>query len=100
MATLHSLHHSQSDHIWLSRCLAAAKPDDGIILLEDAVAISCHLPSLLLLSKLDLVLNFYVIDVDLNARGLLSLYDKKFALVSYHEFVELTLHYNKLVNWA
>ena len=100
MATLHSIQHSLDDQNWLTRCLASVSENDGIILLEDAVLISCHLPTLSQLSTLNIKLNFYVIDVDLKARGLLNQFDQKFTLISYQEFVELTLYYDKLVNWA
>ena len=100
MATLHSLQHSHDDQNWLARCLATVKTGDAIILLEDAVTISCHQPTLQEFNKLDISLSLYVINVDLEARGLIAQSNNLFEIVSYQEFVELTLQYDKLVNWA
>ncbi len=100
MATLHSLQHSFDVHSWLDRCLESVGQDDGIILLENAVTISCLTPVINRITNLEIQPNLYVIDVDLKARGLLDQYDHCFLPVSYQEFVELTLRYDKLINWA
>ncbi|PCJ48320.1 MAG: hypothetical protein COA74_09385 [Gammaproteobacteria bacterium] len=120
MAILHSLQHSCDDQTWFKLCLASLEVGDGIILLEDAVSISCHLPSLKRLNTLAKSLTIYVMDVDLEARGLSAQFKEltsqssyqettlnsrlssslKYELINYQEFVELTLQYDKLVNWA
>ena len=100
MATLHSLQHGIDDQNWLGRCLASVKAGDGIILLEDAVTISCHLPTLQQFHTLDVELSFYVLDIDLEVRGIKAQIGKQFEVLSYQEFVELTLQYDKVVNWA
>ena len=115
MPSLHTLQHSIDDKNWLERCLQTVQNNDAILLLEDAVSISCHLPSLKLLSELTSV-SLFVLDADCQARGINPTYDAALALsasevidlkayaafkkVSYQEFVELSLSYDKVINWA
>ncbi|MFT5521634.1 MAG: sulfur relay protein TusB/DsrH [Enterobacterales bacterium] len=103
MATLHTLQHSFDDQSWLSRAIDSLKSGDGLLLLEDAVSISCHLPTLKQLNSLEIALSFYAMDVDLQARGLTPANipsSVKFEIINYQDFVELSLQFNKVVNWA
>jgi sulfur relay protein TusB/DsrH len=103
MAILHTLQHSFDDQSWLSRATDSLKSGDGLLLLEDAVSISCHLPTLEKLNSLDIELSFYVLDVDLQARGLKPTNDPSsihIKIINYQEFVELSLQFDNVVNWA
>jgi sulfur relay protein TusB/DsrH len=103
MATLHTLQHSVDDNSWLGRAIDSLQPGDGLLLLEDAVSISCHLPTLEQLNSLGIELSFYVMDVDLQARGLKptnTLSSIQIEIINYQEFVELSLQFDKVVNWA
>jgi len=103
MTILHTLQHSIDEQSWLNRAIASLKNGDGLLLIEDAVSISCHLPTLKKLNALGIVFSFYVIDVDLQARGLKPHNIPSsitIEIISYQEFVELTLQFDKVVNWA
>lgn len=103
MAILHTLQHCFDDQSWLSRVTDSLSAGDGLLLLEDAVSISCHLPTLEQLNNLGITLSFYVMDVDLQARGLKPINAPssiQIEIINYQEFVELSLQFDKVVNWA
>ena len=103
MAILHTLQHSFDDQSWLSRATNSLQSGDGLLLLEDAVSISCHLPTLEKLNNLGVDISFYAMDVDLQARGLTPANipsSVKFEIINYQDFVELSLQFDKVVNWA
>ena len=93
MTTLHTLQHSFDDQPWLTRSTESLSPGDGILLLEDAVSICCHLPTLEKLKTLGINISFYAMDVDLKARGLNPAkvpFPLEFQIISYKDFVELS----------
>lgn len=104
MASLHSIQHSYDDQNWLDRCLELAATGDAILLLEDAVSLCCHQPSINKLVASDKSLSLYILNEDLKARGLTlpstGSAAIEFTLISYQEFVELSLQYERVVNWA
>ena len=103
MATLHTLQLSVDEQSWLNRATSSLSSGDGILLLEDAVSMSCHLPTLEKFNHLDIDISFYVMDVDLKARGLIPTKAPssiQFEIINYQDFVELSIQFDKVVNWA
>lgn len=101
MTTLHILNKSPQHAFPASQCRQFYSQGDAILLIEDAVYHA--LPDTF--NKLCKAMAFttpppiYALKDDLDARGIFSSADKDIKVVSYHEFVELTMQHNKTSSW-
>jgi tRNA 2-thiouridine synthesizing protein B len=80
----------------LVQCLSLMAADDGLLLLQDAVY-AAH-GEQQWSNELANVKHFYILDEDMQARGIV-IGQLKAKVVNYAEFVELCLHYDKVVSW-
>jgi len=72
---------------------------DDILLLQDAVyagVANSHYFSKLIAKKQS---GLYVLKEDAQARGITALLGPKFQLISYQQFVELTVKHSKQITW-
>jgi sulfur relay protein TusB/DsrH len=86
MAVLHIINHTDA----LADCLGVAHADDVVLLIEDGVYAG---------SINDVERAMCAIDVDVRARGLGKRMNAEVALVSYADFVKLTVAHNPIVTW-
>ncbi|KDE40040.1 hypothetical protein ADINL_1677 [Nitrincola lacisaponensis] len=91
--SLHTLNTPPSDTDTLSHCLMALSEGDELLLIEDAVYFT--LPAHR--HKLPSGVPIHALAVDLQARGLTNATD--ISIISDPEFVNLTLHCNRVVSW-
>lgn len=98
MTTLHTLNKCDADLIRL--CLSAVADGDAILLIEEAVyaALEGHVLNRMLLHRRpDVALK--ALKEDLAARGISARIPADFSVVSYAEFVALSLAHARVVNW-
>lgn len=93
MATLHTFHQGLSHLDALASCIKYMQADDCLLLIEDAVTIPARHS---LLSEVSDQL-FYM-QADCQLRGVKPVTDEQ-QLISYGQFVELTIQYDKMVAW-
>jgi tRNA 2-thiouridine synthesizing protein B len=94
--TLHTLNKAPNSHsaLWQS-CLAAIKPDDTLLLIEDGVYALASSTQLLNHNQATSVL---YLKTDVEARGLHA-FTSPSQLVSDKQFVELSCSHHKVVSW-
>ena len=92
---LHKISTSPFENNTLSQCLKRMAIEDGLLLIQDGVYAIKHQDSLLSLQALP---NVYVITDDLKARAI-SPEDTSFKLISFEQFVDLSLQYSKVLSW-
>lgn len=88
---LHLIQKSPFQTNCLEQCLSIASTDDHFLLMSDGIYA---------LQKNDFVNHFdniYVLETDLQARGLAA--DRKIKTISHKQFVELTLQHDKSLSW-
>ncbi|WWP00986.1 MAG: sulfurtransferase complex subunit TusB [Candidatus Dasytiphilus stammeri] len=81
-----------------STFLRMLSSDDEILLLQDGVIAALE-GSRKLNSLQKSSVNIFVLKDDVMARGLLSKISSSIVLVSYDEFVKLTVHHVNLISW-
>lgn len=102
MSTLHCLHHANPEA--LRRTLAAAQSGDALLLREDAVLLARHelLQHSLSQQTLSQTKRFtihYVLQADVDARGVQTLLPGFIQPISDAEFVALTLQHDRVIAW-
>lgn len=93
---LHKISTSPFKNNALAQCLSLMAEDDGLLLLQDAVyAAHSEQQWSKALAKLK---HLYLLDEDMQARAIV-IDQVKPKVVNYQEFVELCLHYDKVMSW-
>lgn len=94
---LHTLSHSpyHCDIDALLRCLG---PEDALVLLQDGV-IAALANSETASRLLNASIPLYVLQNDADARGLAAQISNNFSLISYNQFVQLTVQYSQQLAW-
>ena len=96
---LHKITSSPFTHLTLQHCLQRIQATEGLLLTQDAVyAVMDKALNSKLIELLSLSVSVYVLKEDAEARGLVIESDK-IQLVTYAQFVELSLEYDKVVSW-
>jgi len=94
---LHTVNSSPFSSFSLNDCLNQLSGNDKLLLIEDAVlAVSGSVDCLDKLIKLHEEKRLYVLQVDLNARGLQAQYGE---IIDYSEFVNLCIVCNSQLAW-
>jgi tRNA 2-thiouridine synthesizing protein B len=97
MSSLHLINKSNFTSNSLKNCLELTGENDALLLLEDGVYGALKANELLA----DHLISTYVIDIDLNARGLNKpQLHSHINIVSYTEFVALSCQFKNCVNWS
>lgn len=95
---LHIIRQSSTAHQGLHQCLKYKQAGDGILFISDGVLNLCLQQNIPLLNTAELSNKLFVLDSDLTARNL-SIHELDVKQISYQEFVELTLQYEKTLTW-
>lgn len=93
---LHQVFTSPSSNHNLKQCIQRSQKGDGILLLQDGVY---GLQHPLLLHAIELGLNVYVLQKDLEARGL-RLNNDTIQNINDEQWLALCLQYDKVLSWA
>lgn len=80
----------------LAQCLSLMAADDGLLLLQDAVYAAHGQQQWS--KQLKQVKKLYLLDEDMQARAISCTHEKA-KLINYSEFVDLSLHYEKVMSW-
>ncbi|WP_413112813.1 sulfurtransferase complex subunit TusB [Thaumasiovibrio sp. DFM-14] len=86
--------HSQS----LQTCLRYSSHEDEIVLMQDAVYAGLY-DSVVNHSLQSWSGKLYLLDVDVQARGIISLLDEKCELLTTAEYVALTVKHQQQIHW-
>lgn len=99
--SLHTLNKSPFTHQLLDQCLAVIRPDDALLLLEDGVyAVTAGSPQLSTLKAFhQRGGQIYVIEADMEARGLPLDQLDWLELIDYNRFVTLCVENNPIQSW-
>lgn len=92
---LHKISTSPFDNFALEHCLQRMHSSDGLLLNQDGVYGVMH-PTMG--SKLAQLPCVYVLKEDIQARGV-QIVSNNIKIISYAEFVELSLEYEKVMSW-
>jgi tRNA 2-thiouridine synthesizing protein B len=92
---LHKISSSPFSHLALQHCLQRIYDTDGLLLTQDAVYAVMHQTLHAKLAELHAV---YVLKDDLEARGV-KLENNNIQIITYAEFVELSLKYDNVISW-
>lgn len=92
---LHKVSSSPFSHLALQHCLQRIHNTDGLLLTQDAVYATMHQTLQAKLAEHHCV---YVLKDDIEARGV-KLENNHIQIITYAEFVELTLKYDKVISW-
>jgi tRNA 2-thiouridine synthesizing protein B len=92
---LHKISASPFTHQALQHCLQRIDEIDGLLLTQDAVYAVLHQSLNSKLAELDSV---FVLKEDAEARGV-HVKSNHIQLISYAEFVDLSLKYEKVMSW-
>ncbi|UAA37299.1 sulfurtransferase complex subunit TusB [Paraneptunicella aestuarii] len=95
---LHIIRQSSASHQSLHQCLKYKQTDDGILFISDGVLNLCLQHNIPLLKTPELSNKLFVLESDLTARNL-PIHSLDVKQLSYQEFVELTLQYEKTLTW-
>jgi tRNA 2-thiouridine synthesizing protein B len=97
--TLHTLNKQRTDLVQL--CISALAPDDSLLLLEDGVYAALGGAGFQLdnIASLPADVKLYALTEDIVARGISEKIPDVFARITYHDFVNLSLTCDKVVNW-
>ncbi|MFT5505999.1 MAG: tRNA 2-thiouridine synthesizing protein B [Gammaproteobacteria bacterium] len=102
MSTLHTVNKSPFERNSLRSCLSVAKDQSSVLLIEDGVvaALKDSVLSVELEQAINRGINLYVLEEDLQARGLpLERIMSKIQPVKYSGFVELVTSTDRVQNW-
>lgn len=101
MSILHTINKSPFTHNTLMSCIAVCADNDGILLIEDGVFGAIQgVPGeqkLLLLNQQGIPI--YALSHDIKARALEQKIANYIQLVTYDDFVRLTLQFNCIQSW-
>lgn len=92
---LHKISSSPFSYKALHHCLQRMHEKDGLLLTQDSVYTVMHQTLYTKLTELDSV---FVLKEDAEARGV-QVKSDHIQLISYAEFVELSLKYEKVMSW-
>lgn len=92
---LHKISSSPFSYKALHHCLQRMHEKDGLLLTQDSVYTVMHQT---LYSKLTELHSVFVLKEDAEARGV-QVKSEHIQLISYAEFVELSLKYEKVMSW-
>ena len=92
---LHKVSSSPFNHLALQQCLQRIQATDGLLLTQDAVY---GVMDKGLNTKLVALHSVFVLKEDTDARGI-TIESDKIQLITYADFVELSLEYDKVVSW-
>ena len=92
---LHKISSSPFEQLALQHCLQRIHSSDGLLLTQDAVYAVMHQT---LNSKLEALDAVYILKEDADARGV-RVISAHIQLISYAEFVGLSLQYEKVMSW-
>jgi tRNA 2-thiouridine synthesizing protein B len=92
---LHKISSSPFSHLALQHCLQRIHNTDGLLLTQDAVYAVMHQTLHVKLAELHAV---YVLEDDIVARGV-KLENNNIQIITYAEFVELSLKYDNVISW-
>ena len=92
---LHKISSSPFSHLALQHCLRRIHSTDGLLLTQDAVYAVMHQT---LHAKLAELHSVYVLKDDAEARGV-KLENNNIQIITYAEFVELSLKYDNVMSW-
>jgi tRNA 2-thiouridine synthesizing protein B len=92
---LHKISSSPFHHQALQHCLQRIHSSDGLLLTQDAVYAVMHQT---LRSKLETLDAVYMLKEDADARGV-QIKSEQIQLISYGEFVELSLKFEQVMSW-
>ena len=93
--TLHIINKSPSEKSLYADCFSALNNNDGLLFIESAVY-ACKDNDLTLP---DIKVHLYILQTDLDARGLPSTLRSKFTSIDDNEFVKLCCEYKKTISW-
>lgn len=92
---LHKLTASPFSNQAMQHCLLRVHSNDAVLLTQDAVYALMDTSLSVQLKQLP---NLYVLKDDAEARGV-TLHDENVNLISYSDFVELSLKYDNVLSW-
>lgn len=94
---LHTLSRSASQFDYPA-CLNLLKKDDVVILMQDAVTIAMINTSVFS-ALVDKTTHIYVLNVDINARGLCDYISPTVTVIDYNQLVDLTVQHFPQLAW-
>jgi tRNA 2-thiouridine synthesizing protein B len=92
---LHKITSSPFTHLTLQHCLQRIQSTEGLLLTQDA---TYAVLDKTLYSKLIELQSVYILKEDAEARGI-EIKSDKIKLITYAQFVELSLEFDKVVSW-
>lgn len=92
---LHTVNKSPLSHSCLQECLASCSAGDAVLLIEDGVYAVRTLDRL----SLPAAVKWFVLQADLDTRGLAGDLDARVTAISDQGFVTLATEYTKVVSW-
>lgn len=94
---LHILNQAPGNIACLERCLKALAPNDALLLIEDGVyaTLPAHAARFASLDQIDC----YVLQPDLQARGIEDSVSSPFNIIDDAGFVELACEQDKVISW-
>ncbi|MDT8428799.1 MAG: sulfurtransferase complex subunit TusB [Pseudomonadales bacterium] len=95
-ATLHTVNKAGTPPALLHSCLRMSSSGDAILLLQDGVYL---VGSPVLEQAIDSGRDVFVLQSDMEARGLVMNPQQRMRLVDYTGFVELSCQYSKTISW-
>lgn len=98
---LHTVNKSPATHSALRDCVTAVLAGDAVILLEDGVygAVQQAESAQLLQTLKEHKIALYAVKDDVLTRGISGKLSSSVHLVSYDEFVDLTVHHQSVQSW-
>ncbi len=99
--TLHTWNKAYSPAAPIATCLALLRAGDTLLLLEDGVHAAMDAEFLRRFEPCRQAgVQLYVVSADLAARGISARISATANVIGYKEFVALTLHHERVVNWT
>ncbi|QEY14865.1 sulfurtransferase complex subunit TusB [Cellvibrio sp. KY-GH-1] len=101
MSTLHIINKSSFTHNTLGSCLAVCSNQDSLLLIEDGVFGALQsAPDAKALQSLNAKnIAVYALSADVNARALTQKIEPGIQLITYEEFVQLTVKHKCIQSW-
>lgn len=101
MSILHIINKSPFTHNTLRSCIAVCSEQDALLLIEDGVfgALQASPDTEVLQSLMEKNIVVYALSADVNARALTQKIEPRIKLITYEEFVQLTVKHNCTQSW-
>lgn len=101
MSILHIINKSSFTHNTLRSCIAVCSSQDSLLLIEDGVfgALQGAPDAQALQSLMERNIVVYALSADVNARALRQKIEPRIQLITYEEFVQLTVMHNCTQSW-